>query len=278
MSSGRHFSEFDAVKIVTLFEEGNSQGEAARRLGVHHTTIRQYRQRFRKTGCHARRPGQGRPRSTNHVDDRFLPLQALRNRRLNGSGLTAKHPAKGPLLTIAYKQARLEFAPKHVDWNLDYWKKVLFTDEVRLGLKSSDGRAFIWRKPGERYSQGCMVPQLAFRGASIMFGGGISFEARTDLAVIRGRSLTSQKYIQDILENHVVPFALYISGNLFFMDDNARPHRALIVREYLNECRQRVVLELNWKRGSSRVAQYTPRINGKPFLWHSKTFDGRSSR
>ncbi|ERL95384.1 hypothetical protein D910_12648 [Dendroctonus ponderosae] len=105
------------------------------------------------------------------------------------------------------------FGREHVDWDLDDWKKVLFTDE---------------RRPGERYSQACLVPQVAFRGD-------ISLEARTDLVVIRGRSLTSQKYIQDILENHVVLLAPLVGDNLLFMDDNARPHQVVIPREYLNE-------------------------------------------
>ncbi|ERL94977.1 hypothetical protein D910_12249 [Dendroctonus ponderosae] len=94
-----------------------------------------------------------------------------------------------------YQISELEFAKRHMDWDLDDWKKVLFTDEVRVGLKSSDGRVFIWSRLGKRYRQACMVPQLAFRGGSIMFWSGISLEAREDLVVIRGRSLTSQKCI-----------------------------------------------------------------------------------
>ncbi|ENN72870.1 hypothetical protein YQE_10440, partial [Dendroctonus ponderosae] len=114
------------------------------------------------------------------------------------------------------------FGREHVDWDLDDCKKVLFTDEVKVASKSLD------RRPGERYSQTCLVPQVAFRGD-------ISLEARTDLVVIRGRSLTSQKYIQDILENHVVLLAPLVGDNLLFMDDNARPHQVVIPREYLNE-------------------------------------------
>ncbi|ERL90855.1 hypothetical protein D910_08200 [Dendroctonus ponderosae] len=102
-------------------------------------------QRFRETGCHARRSGQGRPRCTNQGDDRFKRLQALRNRyfagnemknriqnarnvtissntvrrKINESGLSAKHPAIGSLLTIAHKQAGLEFDRERVDWDLD---------------------------------------------------------------------------------------------------------------------------------------------------------------
>ncbi|ENN82426.1 hypothetical protein YQE_01199, partial [Dendroctonus ponderosae] len=108
----------------------------------------------------------------------FLPKQSE-------EGLMNPNPATGPLLTIAHKQAKLEFAREHVDWDLD-------------------------ERPGERYSQAYMVPQLAFRGGSIMFWSAISLEARTDLLVIQGRSLTSQKYIQDILENPVATFAPHL--------------------------------------------------------------------
>ncbi|ENN71039.1 hypothetical protein YQE_12250, partial [Dendroctonus ponderosae] len=128
------------------------------------------------------------------LDGQSRANQDPQTKILNESGLSAKHSAKGPLLTIAHKQATLELARDHVDLNLDDWKIVLFTDEVRVGLKSSDGRAFIWKRPGERYSQACVVPQLVFRGGSIIFWGGISLEA------IRRRSLTSQKYIQEILK------------------------------------------------------------------------------
>ncbi|ERL88397.1 hypothetical protein D910_05783 [Dendroctonus ponderosae] len=122
---------------------------------------------------------------------------------------------------LQFLPKRLEFARESVDLDLDDWKKVLFTDEVRVGLKSSDGRIFIFRRPGERYIQACMVPHLAFRGGSIMFYDDISLEARKDLVVIRRRSLASQKYIQEILENYVAPVAPHIGDNIFFMDDKA---------------------------------------------------------
>lgn len=60
-------------------------------------------------------------------------------------------------------------------------------DEVRVlrvSLKSSDGQSFTWKKLRERYSQACMISQLAFFSCLILFWGGISLEAHTDFAVI----------------------------------------------------------------------------------------------
>lgn len=261
MAGVSHLSEFDCVRAVTLIEEGYSQREVARRLGVHHTTIGRALKRFRETGQHARREGQGRPRCTEAIDDRYIRLQALRNRsitgneignlirqtrnltissrtvrrRLNEGNLRARHPARVPLLTTAHKMDRLRFAQDHVNWTLEDWKRVLFSDEVRVGLNSSDGRVYTWRRPGERYAPCCMTPQVAFRGGSLMFWGGISFDARTELVVVRGRSLTSQRYLYDIIEEQVVPFAPYIGEGFLFMDDNARPHRSQMVDDYLRE-------------------------------------------
>lgn len=53
--------------------------------------------------------------------------------------------------------------------------------------------------------------------------------------VINNRSLTGERYIQDILQQHVVPFVPYIGENLLLMQDNARPHVARVVRNYLDE-------------------------------------------
>lgn len=261
MAGVNRLSEHDSVRALTLIEEGYSQREVARRLAVHHTTIGRAVKRFRETGQHSRQRGQGRPRCTQPTDDRFMRVTALRNRgitgneiknlirqvrhvsissrtvrrRLNESNLRARHPARVPLLTTAHKMARLRFAQDHVNWTLEDWQRVLFTDEVRVGLISSDGRIYTWRRPGERYAACCMTPQVAFRGGSLMFWGGISFDACTELVVVRGRSLTSQRYLYDIIEDHVVPFAGHIGEGFVFMDDNAKPHRSRMVDEYLIE-------------------------------------------
>jgi hypothetical protein len=47
------------------------------------------------------------------------------------------------------------------------------------------------------------------------------------------RGLTSQHYITEILADHVVPYAGYIGQDILLMHDNARPHVAHVVTQYL---------------------------------------------
>lgn len=74
-----------------------------------------------------------------------------------------------------------------------------------------------------------------------MFWGGISVDGRTELVCVsrtgggRGQgSLTAGRYVAEILDPHVVPYADFIGRGFQFMHDNARCHTAQIVGDYLH--------------------------------------------
>jgi hypothetical protein len=75
---------------------------------------------------------------------------------------------------------------------------------------------------------------ISFGSGSIMVWGGISMEACPELVVVNGGAMTANRYITNILEPHVVPFAPFIGNDSILMHDNARPHIAQIVNEYLD--------------------------------------------
>ena len=112
-----------------------------------------------ETGNFTRRVGSGRKRKTNAIDDRFIVLNTLRNRRITAfqnqhllqavrrtqvsertirrrlkeNSLSARRPATGPQqLLPRHRRARLQFARLHVNWDIGQWTKVLFTDESRF--------------------------------------------------------------------------------------------------------------------------------------------------
>jgi transposase len=259
----------DCAKAVALVEDGRSQRYVARMLNVSLSTIQRVLERFQATGRNTRRAGSGRKRKTAAIDDRFLVVSTLRNRqltsvmtqnrlrevrgvnvskwtvrrRLQESGLKACRPATGPKLLPRHRVARLQFAREHLHWNLAQWSSVLFTDESRFCLNSPDGRVRVWRRTGERFSECTFIPRLSYGGGSVMVWAGISTQARTELAFIDGGSLTAQRYIEEVLANHVVPFAPFIGDNFMLMQDNARPHSAMCVTQYLEEVG---INKLNW--------------------------------
>lgn len=148
--------------------------------------------------------------------------------------MTARRPALCPELSTAHRRARLTFGLEHENWTMEQWANVLFSDESRFCLGSSDRRMRVYRRPGERFAPACIISKRAFGGGSIMVWGGISLTARTELVPISTGTMTAIRYIDECLEPHVMPFAPFIGNEFMFMHDNARPHVANVVKEYLD--------------------------------------------
>lgn len=255
----------EAAQVVVLLQQGLNQREVARQLNMSQSAVSRVYRRFQETGAFTRRPNTSRRRCTSEHDDRFLVSTSLRNRHLTGVdvqqelrrgrgvtvsqwtvrrrlkevNLTPKRPATGPKLTTAHRQARLHFAREHMNWSIEQWQAVLFTDETRMCLHGSDRRGRVYRRPGERFSQCCFAETVSYGGGSCMMWAGISLEGKTDLVFIpgggRGGGLTSDRYIEDILLDQVVPYQGFIGDDFILMHDNARCHTARATRDFLNE-------------------------------------------
>jgi len=89
-----------------------------------------------------------------------------------------------------------------------------------------------------------------------MVWGGISWNHRTDLVVIDG-TLTAQRYVNEILRPHVLPFMERHPEMTRFQQDNARPHAARFTREFLDDNDIRV---LPWP-------PYSPDLSPIEHLW-----------
>ncbi|GFW40390.1 transposable element Tcb1 transposase [Trichonephila clavipes] len=118
----------------------------------------------------------GPPRGTTPADDRYIVLQARRNRRqtaeeiarhttqatgrpisrftvarrLQGGGLFARRPVRCVPLTPAHRRRRSLWCLEHRNWRDNEWGRVLFTDESRFSLSSDSHRILIWRERGSR--------------------------------------------------------------------------------------------------------------------------------
>ncbi|GFV37497.1 transposable element Tcb2 transposase [Trichonephila clavipes] len=133
------------------------------------------------------------------------------------------------------RRNRLCWAREHVSWTQQQWASVLFTDESRFTMESDSGRLLIWREQRTRYHQSNTVERHSYRGGGILVWAGISLGGHTDLHVFHGGTVTGLRYRDEILDPYVRPYATAIGNDFILMDDNARPHRAGIVEEYLED-------------------------------------------
>ena len=167
-----------------------------------------------------------------------MSVQTVRN-RLHSAGLRAWRPYVGVPLSQRHRQARLAWTRQNSRWTNQQWATVLFTDESRFLLDMLDRRRRVWRRRGERYANCAIVEHDLYGGGSLIVWGGISVRSRTELFVLNG-TLTGQRYINEVLQPVVLPF---VQHHIVLQDDNARPHQARIVQQFLQ---QNNVDHLNW--------------------------------
>ena len=102
-------------------------------------------------------------------------------------------------------------------------------------MSPADGRVRVYRRRGERYSDANIVEQDRWGGGpSVMVWAGIMAHSRTELVFVAG-NLNAQRYRDEIVEAHVFPFLNSNQNAIHFQHDNARPHVARIVTQYLQQ-------------------------------------------
>jgi hypothetical protein len=63
----------------------------------------------------------------------------------------------GPILLPRHRAARLTWCRRYLRFRIQDWANILFTDESRFHLDSSDGRSRVYRRVGERYADACVI-------------------------------------------------------------------------------------------------------------------------
>ncbi|GFV74436.1 transposable element Tcb2 transposase [Trichonephila clavipes] len=204
---------------------------------------------FLETGSSGRRPEQGRRRATTPNEDRYLVLTARRHRnknaillqqhlrsatgttvstqtvrnRLHGVCLYARRPMVCVRLTLRHHHDRRKWATEHVNWRINEWSNVLFSNESRFSVHLDDRRIFIWRERGSRNNPAFMHESVRFSSGGVLVYGGISIDGHTDLYINRDGPLTARRYRDEILRPNVDPYAAAIGDDFILIDDNCRP-------------------------------------------------------
>lgn len=256
----RSITLFNRARIIALIQEGLTQTAVANRLGVNQSDVSRGWRRYQQTHSVSDRLRTGRPRSTTAAQDRFVMITATRGpmstatelradlrrasgvqvstqtirNRLHTRALHARRPLRRVHLLDRHRAARQTWAQEHHGWRLAEWRQVLFTDETRIALHPDSRRKRVWRRKGSRARLQHVQEVRAFRGGSVMFWAGIMLGRRTPLVPLDG-ILTGQRYILEVLQPIVRPFRAEFGDQFILLDDNARPHRAEVVQNFLQE-------------------------------------------
>ncbi|GFW04957.1 transposable element Tcb2 transposase [Trichonephila clavipes] len=253
----RHFSqlsEFERGLIIGMKTAGWSTRRVAGQVDRSECAVRNCWEQWTREGTHARKTGSGEKRKTTRREDGRIVWQALVDptvtrstiradvgvatvpqtiyRRLAQANLKSKRPFRALPLTPEHRQLRLQWCQARSMWNVTDWQKVVLNDESRFFLGTDDNLVRVWRLPGERYnSPSHNVLRHTARTAGVMVWMAIAYDSRFILIVMR-RTITGQRYVDDILRPHVGPFLNGLPGAIF-QQDNARPHTAKVAQDFL---------------------------------------------
>lgn len=279
----RHMDTITATRAITMIEEGRSQRHVGLELGFSRRAIQNVWNRFQETGSVARRPGSGRVRITTAHEDRYVQLsarrdrtvtarklqhhlrlttgtrvsdQTIRNRLHEDQQMSRRRVVRIPL-TRVQRANRLRFSRQYLNWSINQWGKVLFTDECKVKFFNDDRRIRVWRRRGERFSESCIHEVDRFGGPNVMVWGGISLHGKTELTILNQGTVTAERYIQNVIRPQVIPFAQRMGPGFILMQDNARAHTARSTQTVLEESHIEV---LPWPANS-------PDLNPIEHMW-----------
>ncbi|GFV65466.1 transposable element Tcb1 transposase [Trichonephila clavipes] len=109
----------------------------------------------------------------------------------------------------------------------------MFTDASRFALEPDYKCIRMRRERGTRNQLQNITEHHAFQGRSIMMWAEISLGDRSDLHIFKRGSVAAIRYRAEVLESIVRLCSAAVGPTFVLLDNNARPHRADIVDDYL---------------------------------------------
>ena len=251
------------LEIVFYHNNGKSYREISNIIGCSKSAAFDVCKGFEKTRSVKNLPRSGRPRTlatpraersviTELRQNRFASLRKIATnvrRKLNFEKLSVniarkvikkyKYAScirkKRTCITPINRRRRLAWVKAVTPWSVEDWEDVVFSDECRFALNSSDcGRLRVWRQPSERNDPRFVQP-VFMNGPSVMVWGCITAAGVGKLAVVDG-TINAAKYCT-ILDENLLPSIRKCFGNenapFIFQHDNASPHAARYTMIYI---------------------------------------------
>lgn len=157
--------------------------------------------------------------------------RTIRN-RLKEANLIARSSRKVPMLPITNIKNRLSFATINMD--RPHWKNVLWSDETKINLFSSDGKTYVRRPINMGYDPKYTKKTFKNGGGSIMLWGCFSSYGVGPIYMIEGK-MCAPDYL-NILRTTMLPFAKEeMPLKWEFMQDNDPKHSSKLIKNWFRD-------------------------------------------
>ncbi len=248
-------------RILLLRKDKLSYRAIADAVGIASSTVYDIVKRSGGTDdCYGVKPKQGRPRIFTVNDARIAARKiattecrdatdvqrktfprvspATVRRALEREGLKACIPRSKPLITVANIKKRWIWSFQHIEWTVEDWQQVVFLDESKFNLVGSDGRRYVWRKPGQELDKRFVKKNVKHGSGSIMVWGCVTSKGVGRLRRIDG-IMDSAVYV-DILNKEYLGTLKdhgYKVKDIYFQQDGDPKHRSKFTSEWMKKKR-----------------------------------------
>lgn len=282
----KRLTQYQRGRVIGLREGGLSFREIGNKVKCDPMTAQRLWKKLKDTGSTDDLPRAPRRRATTAREDRIIKLKTDRDsfanavsitrdlkaeygrkiasaqtvrRRLKELGLNGRVARRKPLITPVQAAKRLQWAQTYINYTVEDWKNVEFSDESPFTLFPTCGRQYVWRRPGEEYLNKYLIPTVKHGGGMIQVWGAFTYYGVGPILRIEGK-LTGEKYRQ-ILKTHMAPHLRALmtqkAVKITFQHDNDPKHTSKVVKNYLKNAGFHV---LDW---ASQSADLNPIEN----LW-----------
>ena len=161
-------------------------------------------------------------------------------RVLKNAGLKSYVKPKKPNMSEKNRKARLDWALDHVNWTIDDWKRVVWTDETKINRFGSDGKTYTWKVPGELLKRKHVKGTVKHGGGCLMVWSCITWYSPGWLVDI-GHNMDRYVYLS-VLQDDLRKTLKHYEGKYsltekkwIFMQDNDPKHTSKVVKEWLKD-------------------------------------------